>query len=176
MMKSIEYLPDFLKGVEEFKQLCLIYDDFGDGAQTDIDALVANETPNTATLAGLQRWAEIQGLTDFENDDIETLRGKVVLKFSERVPFTIIKFWQTMVSILGANTFWLNLDDAFVVDVHIQSALTSRFESVRETCETMLPMNVHYSITPYDTNKGYVYMGGAVATGQTVTLKGDDVA
>lgn len=175
-MNSINYLPDFLKDVEEFKQLCLIYDSFGDGAQTDVDALVANETPNTATLAGLQRWAEIQGLTDYENDDIDTLRGKVILKFSEKVPFTVIKFWQTLVSILGANTFWLDMDTAFVMDVHIQSALTDRFESVRQTCETMLPMNVHYSITPYDTNKGYAYMGGAVATGQTVTLKGDDVA
>ena len=175
-MKSTEYLPDFLKDVEEFKQLCLIYDSFGDGAQTDIDALVANETPNTATLEGLRRWAEIQGLTDYEDDDWETLRGKVILKFSERVPFTIIKFWQTMVSILGANTFWLDLDDALVVDIHIQSALGGRFESVRQTCETMLPMNVHYSITPFDTNKGYAYMGGAVGVGQSVTLKGDDVA
>ena len=175
-MKSIEYLPDFLKDVEEFKQLCLIYDDFGDGAQADIDELVADETPSTATIDGLRRWAEIQGLTDYEDDDWETLRGKVILKFSERIPFTIIKFWQTIAALVGTDNFRLDLSDPFVVNIFITAILSQYESSIVSTAEMMLPMNVHYKITPYQYNSGAAYIGGAFSYGENITIASEGVS
>ena len=171
-MNSIEYLPEFIRDVEEFKQLCLIYDSFGDGAQGNIGELVADETPNTATLAGLQRWAEIQGLTDYENDDIETLRGKVILKFSERVPYTIIKLRQTIESITGSNYFELDMNTPFVVDVRLFSSLMQYVNQIIATCETMLPMNVQYKISPFGRTAGVIHAGGASGYGMTLTVTG----
>lgn len=175
MMNSINYLPDFLKDVEEFKQLCLIYDLFGDGAQADIDELVADETPNTATLDGLRRWAEIQGLEDYEEDDWETLRGKVITKFSERVPFTIIKFRQSIVSLLGEGNFSIDLSTPFIVDVNIAAVLSQYEKSVVNVCEAMLPMNVHYEITPYQYNQGSAYIGGGFCYGESITFASEGV-
>ena len=174
-MNTVDYLPGFLKDVEEFNQLCLIYDLFGGGAQANIDELVADETPNTATLKGLRRWAAIQGLTDYDEDDWETLRGKVITKFSERVPFTIIKFRQSIASLLGEGNFNIDLSTPFVVDVNITAVLSQYEKSVANVCEAMLPMNVHYEISPYQYNQGAAYIGGSFCYGESITFASEGV-
>lgn len=174
-MNTVDYLPDFLKDVEEFNQLCLIYDLFGGGAQANIDELVADETPNTATLKGLRRWAAIQGISDYENDDWETLRGKVILKFSERVPFTIIKFHQTLASIVGEGNFRLDLSTPFVVNVFLNAILLGYRKTILDTCDRTLPMNVHYEITPYQYNSGQAYIGGSFMMGESITFASEGV-
>ena len=171
-MKSVSYLPDFLRDVEEFKQLCLIYDSFGDGAQENIDELVADETPDTATLDSLRRWAEIQGLTDYEGDDWETLRGKVILKFSEKASYTIIGFRQAVASIIGEDNFWLDMSTPFTVDVVVNAVLEGYEDSIVRICEIMMPMNVHYGITPHHSTEGTMYTGGTASFGQTYSFCG----
>lgn len=174
-MKTIEYLPEFIRDVEEFRQLCSVFDKSGNEIQGTIDELIADETPSTATIDGLKRWAAIQGLTDYEDDDWETLRGKVVLKFSERVPFTIIKFWQSILSLLGDGNFSIDLSTPFVVNVNIAAVLSQYEKSVVNVCEAMLPMNVHYEITPYQYNQGSTYIGGSFCYGESITFASEGV-
>lgn len=174
-MNSVSYLPDFLKDVEEFNQLCLIYDAEGSLIQLNIDELVLNETPDTATLEGLRHWAMIQGLTDYEGDDWETLRGKVILKFSERAQYTIIGFRQAIASVIGEDNFWLDMSTPFTVEIVVKAVLQSFEDSIIRICETMLPMNVHYGITPHQKNEGTIYAGGSACFGQTYTFASEGV-
>lgn len=141
--KLIDYLPNIIKELEEFKQIM-------NAEQRQIDELwgfiyaILNEAfVDTAEDIGLKRWESILNITPLDTDTAEVRRMRIHARMLEDAPYTWNSFKQMLDGLCGENGFTLELKSKEYILV-IKVALTSKKlkDEVVKMAERVVPANL----------------------------------
>ena len=110
-MKLIEYLPNFMQDIKEFKELFSAEDIEIEQLKIAIEKIFSEIIVKTAEGYGLDRYEKIYQI-NAESDLLEARRLKILLKINDKVPYSYKWLVNTLDTILGENNYKINIDYA----------------------------------------------------------------
>lgn len=160
--KLIDYLPNVLKELEEFKQLMTAEQKQIDELWDFIYAILDEAFVDTAEGIGLKRWETILNITPLDTDSIEVRRMRIHARMLEDVPYTWNSFKQMLGSLCGEDGFTLELKNqeyTLVIKVALKSKKLK--DEVVKMAERVVPANLILDIDlMYNTHgilRGYTH-------------------
>jgi len=106
----IEYLPEFLRQVGEFKAVTEAEEKFTETLFGRLDAALADQFAETAGEYGIRRIERIWGISATSGLTLEERRFTVTARLMEKMPFTMKTLRQMLVKLFGENGFILDLN------------------------------------------------------------------
>lgn len=141
--KLIDYLPNILKELEEFKQLMNAEQKQVDDLWNMIYKILNEAFIETAESDGLTRWETILNLTPLDTDTAEVRRMRIHAKILEAVPYTWETLKQMFDGLCGEDGYKLELKNKEYTLV-IKVALTSKRlkDEVVKMADRVVPANL----------------------------------
>lgn len=141
--KLIDYLPNILKELEEFKQLMNAEQKQTDDLWDMIYKILKEAFIETAESDGLNRWETILNLIPLDTDTAEVRRMRIHAKILEAAPYTWETFQQMLGGLCGEDGYTLELKNKEYTLV-IKVALTSKKlkDEVVKMADRVVPANL----------------------------------
>ena len=144
----IDYLPPFLRNVEENKsiltkgdqpEISKLWDDI-DGILNDIFVL-------TATENGIARWEKLLNLTAFDTDTLDYRRMRVMAKLNEQLPFTFRTLKSFLDVVYGTGNYYLKLNNnEYELVIRLYPAATGGIEAISDYLKRVVPANISVNL------------------------------
>ena len=141
-MNLIEYMPQFLKEVREFKEIFKTEDEELNFIRSLIERMPSEIIVNTASLSGLERYEKIYKITDIAQT-IEGRRANILLKMNNNIPYTKKWLKNLLDTIIGQGKYTLKIDAntySIFIDVSLINSLL--LESLRKQLVQEIPANM----------------------------------
>lgn len=141
--KLIDYLPNILKELEEFKQIMTAEQKQVDELWDFIYVILNEAFVDTAEDIGLKRWESILNITPLDTDTAEVRRMRIHARMLEDAPYTWNSFKQMLGGLCGEDGYTLELKSKEYTLV-IKVALTSKKvkDEVAKMAERVVPANL----------------------------------
>lgn len=110
-MKLIEYLPNFMQDIKEFKELFSAEDIEMEQLKVAIEKIFSEIIVKTAEGYGLDRYEKIYQI-NAESDLLEARRLKILLKINDKVPYSYKWLVNTLDTVLGKENYKVAIDYA----------------------------------------------------------------
>ncbi|MEA5085595.1 MAG: putative phage tail protein [Lachnospiraceae bacterium] len=147
-MAEIEsYYPDILKEVREFQalavgenpEIALVYNAIND--------VMDEQFISTAKSYGVARLEKIIGITSKATDTLEERRFRLLAKYNEDVPYTVLKLNELLATLCGTDGYILEINNgAFALKVKVALTSKKNKDAVSELLERVTPMNMVLSV------------------------------
>lgn len=140
----IEYLPEFLRDVEEYKAILTL------GEQPEMVTLWEAEE-NTlndqfivdATENGVSRWEKILGIVPKATDDLDVRKFSILARINEQLPFTLTTLKEQLETLCGAGDYEVKLDAKnYKLTVLVALSAESSFNDVNLLLKRIVPANM----------------------------------
>lgn len=141
--KLIDYLPNVLKELEEFKQIMLVEQKQMNELWDVIYNILDEAFADTAESIGLKRWETILNITPLDTDSVEVRRMRIHGRMLEDAPYTWNSFKQMLSGLCGEDGYTLQLKSKEYTLV-IKVALTSKKvkDEVAKMADRVVPANL----------------------------------
>lgn len=117
---------------------------------------------------GISRMEKIVGIVSDSNIDLETRRFNLLLKMSEKLPYTDETLEERLTSLCGAGNYSIQRDyDNYKIDITTSLEAGDTFESMCEALDNMIPCNMDLSVS----NKVIIISTGVIYTGGIRNVK-----
>lgn len=141
-MKLIEYMPQFLKEVREFKEIFNCEDEELNFLRNLIDRMITEVIVKTATIYGIERYEKIYKITDIAST-IEGRRANILLKMNNNNPYTKKWLEKLLDTIIGQDNYTLTIDtNSYSVFIDVSLSNSSILESLRKQLAQEIPANL----------------------------------
>lgn len=147
MAAVIDYLPDMLKEIREFKALAESYDVSLKDATRALRKVYNEQFVAEADEQGLAVYERFLGISAGELDTIEERRFRIMARFYENAPYTLKSLEKNLAVLCGEDGFTINRELAEFY-IKIRLALTSKknMKIVERLLERILPANMIYEV------------------------------
>lgn len=154
----IEYLPDFLRSVREYK--AILTDAFEPEVVELFQAIenaLSDQFIETASEYGISRWEKMLKIVPKSTHSLEDRRFTILTRLNEQPPFTMEALKQKLENLCGKDGYSVEVDvEKFILKVRI--ALTSRnaFDDVCVLLERVVPSNMVIDVSlMYNQHKAF---------------------
>ena len=139
----IDYLPDILREIREFKVINaaeqLEADTLWNSVATLFDCLSVDTLPKYAVL----RWEKILKITSKLDDTLETRRFRILTRLNNKLPYTEIALNELLETLCGKENFDLFVDaDNYFINIRVALTARSSFEDVYNFIHKIRPANM----------------------------------
>ena len=160
MKKYIEYLPEFLRNIEEFNAIgsCedVILQDIGKYFQDTENS----QWIGTSGERGLERREKIMGISVLKGTSDDERRKIIMSKWNNYIPYTYYTIRSWLESICGKDNFELRIDyEGYKVIIELGLDFKNYENMIYSECRVMIPANMililniiytrHSELTPF---------------------------
>ncbi len=137
------YLPQYLKSYKELKEVFKVEEPEIVSLFKELGVIRANQYICTADELGIDRFEGILGLLVNKNEDLETRRARVLVKWLEDIPYTFETLVVQLESLCGVDGFEMTLDnESYYLEVLVRLAALDRFSEVQSLLSRVVPCNL----------------------------------
>ncbi len=170
-MKLIEYLPEFMQDITEFKQLFGVEDKEVDKLNNAIEKIFNEIIVKTSESYGLDRYEKIYNIKD-EITDIEARRFNILTKINNKVPYTMQWLRNKLNNLIGKDNYEIILDNN---NYKIQIDVLALFEDIavmlNKDLREQLPANLVVTVNLFQTEQCQQYFAGVVHIGDEMEIR-----
>lgn len=141
-MKLIEYLPNFMQDIKEFKELFSAEDIEIEQLKVAIEKIFSEIIVKTAEGYGLDRYEKIYQI-NAESDLLEARRLKILLKINDKVPYSYKWLVNTLDTVLGKENYKVAIDYAnYNMKIEILLNYSELAEILKKDLVKKMPANI----------------------------------
>lgn len=167
-IELLKKLPLFHRNIYEFQQISKATTPELEQLLHKIDFILDNWFIDTSDEYGISRMEKIVGIVSDSNIDLETRRFNLLLKMSEKLPYTDETLEERLTSLCGAGNYSIQRDyDNYKIDITTSLEAGDTFESMCEALDNMIPCNMELSVS----NKVIIISTGVIYTGGIRNVK-----
>lgn len=142
--KLIEYLPEFLREVREYKAI------FNDAVQPEVVELfqaiedgLNDQFIQDATENGVLRWEKMLKIIPKATENLDDRKFTILTKVNEQLPYTLKSLKKRLEVLCGENGYSVEVNtNEFIVKVRIALAARSNCKDVEDMLEKVIPANM----------------------------------
>lgn len=145
--KLIDYLPNVLKELEEFKQIMTAEQKQADDLWDVIYTILDEAFLDTAEGIGLKRWETILNITPLDTDSVEVRRMRIHGRMLEDAPYTWNSFEQMLSGLCGEDGYSLELkNEEYTIVIKVALKSKKLKDEVAKMTERVVPVNLKLDI------------------------------
>ncbi len=142
----IEYLPEFLQNIEEFKKLFNAEEFFIYKLKDEINKAFSDQYILESGEKGIARYEKIMNVKKGRKD-IEQRRRALYIKITDKLPYTLISLSRQLAIICGKDNFLLFVKhNDYLIYVRLLNIDDTALSEVKEILDKMIPANMIISI------------------------------
>lgn len=167
---TIHWLPRHLSEIQEWQEICKVYDYLSSQTCSALDEFYANQFLESLTELGCIIWEKLLSITPAESSTIEERRQIIIGRLSSDLPYTENKLRESLNTAAGIENVTLAVtQESYGINVELTISAPGVIESTQEIVYKMRPANmtVRVGITYKKANPAYV--GMAYKSTKTVT-------
>lgn len=165
-MKLIEYLPEFLQEIREFKELFNAADVELEKLLEAVNSIEKEAIVDTAESYGLDRYEKIYNIKK-TSDDVDVRRFNILSKINNRVPFTLKWLDNKLKQLAGEGNYVINVDyNNYKVMISIVYLFGDIADTLKKELRSLLPANMIIQISLFSHAKTHI---GAIVHEKTRT-------
>jgi len=150
----LNYIPEFLRDIEELKKLFSTLDFEINVIYNVVQKVFDGQFIYYCDLPYIERFEKILGIENFGNEDISKRRKKIILKFNEKLPYTVFRFKESLDFICGVENYFLFIDfPAYRVIVKVPAFDEDILGEALSLCERMVPANMEVFVSGFNTHE-----------------------
>lgn len=155
-MKLIEYLPNFMQDIKEFKELFSAEDIEMEQLKVAIEKIFSEIIVKTAEGYGLDRYEKIYQI-NAESDLLEARRLKILLKINDKVPYSYKWLVNTLDTVLGKENYKVAIDYAnYNMKIEILLNYSELAEILKKDLIKHIPANIKMDIDLFAQTTCYI--------------------
>lgn len=172
-VELLQKLPRYHRNIYEFQQISKADTPELKLLLKHIDTILSNWFIDTADDYGISRLEKITGIIPDSSVDLELRKFNLLLKMSEKLPYTDETLEERLTSLCGAGNYSVFRD----YDNYFLSILTALedgniFDSMIEALDKMIPCNLVLEVKNVVTasSTGVTYTGGVVTVRELISV------
>lgn len=139
----IDYLPDNLRRVREFSELCTVNDPDKAEMKGDMDIDTDDFFTPSATADGIERWESIMQITAPGGATIEERRFTLSSRVNNRSPFSEKRIIGMLDTLLGNVNYDFTMSlSTFILTVDLEIGTKYMIDSVKELLNNVVPAHI----------------------------------
>lgn len=155
----IEYLPDFLRSVREYKAILTdaIEPEVVELFQT-IENALNDQFIETAGEYGISRWEKMLKIVPKSTQTLDDRRFTILTKMNEQPPFTMNALKQKLENLCGKDGYSVEVDvEKYILKVRIALKSRNAFDDVCVMLERVVPSNMIIDVSlMYNQHKAFM--------------------
>ena len=171
----IDYLPPFLRDVEENKSILTKGDQPAVSKLWDgIDDILNDIFVLTATENGIERWEKLLNLTAFDTDTLDYRRMRVMTKLNDSIPYTYKGLKEKLNVMCGEGNYLLIPSfNEYGLEIVVSLPLSGQADELDYMLSYMIPANIVVTSrnNMVRTMTGTVHGGGTTIETSNFTLQ-----
>lgn len=143
-MSLIDYLPEFLQEIKEYKAIMNTENIEINKLKTQIENSKDEVSISNASEYGIKRYEKILGIKENTNLNLDERRLIVKNLFLNRAPYTIAWLRNKLESICGKDNYDVSIDyENFSINVQIGYLFEEATEELRKDLINIIPANLN---------------------------------
>ncbi len=143
MAELISYLPDVIRDIREFREICKAGDD--ELAELDIRLadIVSDNFIETLTESGCERWEAVMHISPKATDSLADRRFRILAQLNEQLPYTFRGLLRQLSALCGEQGYTVSIDnDNYTLKVLVALEAKNCFDEVARLLERVVPANL----------------------------------
>lgn len=143
----IDYLPNFLAEIEEFKVIMDSFQPNINNLDEDLDDVIKNLFIEDTNLQGIKRYENMLGIFPKLSDTLEMRRAFILLQYNQTLPFTLESLILSLNSICGENKFKIFIEyTEFKFNIKIATDKKDLKDIIFQFLDKVIPLNMIINI------------------------------
>ena len=170
-MKLIEYLPNFMQDIKEFKELFSTEDIEIEQLKIAIEKIFSEIIVKTVESYGLKKYEKMYKIINIA-ETIEARRVNILFKINNRIPFTSKWLISTLNEAIGKDNYKIDiLNDKYIVNIGINYKYKDSAKELNKDLKQTLPANLEVVVYLFQENECKTYIGGIVHLYKNLELR-----
>ena len=165
--KLIEYLPTFMQQFIEMQQIMKANDAELDRLYERVEKTLDNAFIEDCNAEGIAKFEKQLHIIPNAQEDLETRKARVMLRWNESVPYTIRVLYKQLNALCGVNDYEIEADlQHYMIAITSHLKTSGQIEELERMCKKILPENMYYVLSNWlnRTTYGSVHIGGIIAS------------
>lgn len=172
-VELLQKLPRYHRNIYEFQQISKADTPELKLLLKHIDTILSNWFIDTADDYGISRLEKIAGIIPDSSVDLEIRKFNLLLKMSEKLPYTDETLEERLTSLCGAGNYSVFRDyDNYFLSILTTLEDGNTFDSMIEALDKMIPCNLVLEVKNVVTasSTGVTYTGGVVTVRELISV------
>ena len=172
-VELLQKLPRYHRNIYEFQQISKADTPELKLLLKHIDTILSNWFIDTADDYGISRLEKIAGIIPDSSVDLEIRKFNLLLKMSEKLPYTDETLEERLTSLCGAGNYSVFRDyDNYFISILTTLEDGNTFDSIIEALDKMIPCNLVLEVKNVVTasSTGVTYTGGVVTVRELISV------
>ena len=172
-VELLQKLPRYHRNIYEFQQISKADTPELKLLLKHIDTILSNWFIDTADDYGISRLEKIAGIIPDSSVDLELRKFNLLLKMSEKLPYTDETLEERLTSLCGAGNYSVFRDyDNYFLSILTTLEDGNTFDSIIEVLDKMIPCNLVLEVKNVVTasSTGVTYTGGVVTVRELISV------
>lgn len=172
-VELLQKLPRYHRNIYEFQQISKADTPELKLLLKHIDTILSNWFIDTADDYGISRLEKIAGIIPDSSVDLEIRKFNLLLKMSEKLPYTDETLEERLTSLCGAGNYSVFRDyDNYFLSILTTLEDGNTFDSIIEALDKMIPCNLVLEVKNVVTasSTGVTYTGGVVTVREIISV------
>ena len=168
--KLIEYLPTFMQQFIEMQQIMKANDAELDRLYERVEKTLDNAFIEDCNVEGIAKFEKQLHIIPNAQEDLETRKARVMLRWNESVPYTIRVLYKQLNALCGVNDYEIDADlQHYMIAITSHLKTSGQIEELERMCKKILPENMYYALSNYLARErcGAICVGGIITSKQT---------
>lgn len=150
----LSYWMPFLRELKEFKEISNAEEPEIKNLLEDIDRALNNMFIETADEYGIERFESMMGIYPEAGDTLETRRFRVLIKWSDKLPYTEEALKSLLETLCGKDGFMVISDYAnYALSVKLALYNEHNVKQVEELLDRVVPANIVTQVILFNTHE-----------------------
>jgi len=143
MKKYLEYLPEYLREIEEFIAIGTSEDVVVKDEEDFLRDIENAQWIETSTEAGLLRREKILGIKSYVHDSFADRRAVIAARWNSYYPYTYYSMVNWLESVYGRDNFMVDVNyGGYTVKIELRASIKYLLEEVFNEARRMIPANM----------------------------------
>lgn len=170
-MKLIEYLPNFMQDIKEFKELFSAEDIEIEQLKIAIKKIFSEIIVKTAESYGLDRYEKIYNIQN-NTTDIPVRRYMILSKINNKLPYTENWLKNKLNNTIGEDNYTINIDyNNYSVKIEIMALYKDIALLLNMDLKEQLSANMQLTVNLFQAEQSQQYFAGIIHTGDFLKLR-----
>lgn len=175
-MNLIEYIPPFLRGIKEFKEIFNTEDVELAKLRESIEKISKEVIVKTAESYGLDRYEKIYNIIPKSNTNVEERRFNILSRINDKIPFSLNWLNNKLETLVGENNYKISVDyNEYQVTIEIILLFEDIANTLNQNLRKQLPANMVITVNVFQTEQLNQYYGFVVQEADYIKIKGGNV-
>lgn len=139
----IDYLPEVMKGFDEFKELMKVEQPEVEALFTAMDNLLKEGFVQDETDQGAERWESILEITPKDTDSLEIRNLRISGRLNEDLPYTYRTLERQLEALCGEEGCYIELKkDDYILKIRVSLEVKGLKQEIEALADRIVPANL----------------------------------